>query len=108
MKKILFILFSIFVLNSCAVFYGPNTEKLTQQLELGMSKQRVIEIMGTNYFVESAMQVPEGKLEILHFRSTEYPNYLLYFLNGDLTEFHRYIPPTPMHQDVRIVKEESK
>lgn len=80
-------------------------EKRVQQLELGMTKQEVVNIMGKDYFVESVSQKPEGKLEILHFRSTYYVPYLVYFTDGRLTEYHRYIPPTPINQEIRVVKE---
>lgn len=80
-------------------------EQRAQQLELGMSKQDAINIMGNDYYIESSFQAPEGNVLILHFRSTYYSEYLLYFLNNELTEFHKYIPPRP---DVHILKEEKK
>lgn len=108
MKKILFILFilfTVFIYTSCATVYGPNMDKLSQQLELGMSRQEAISIMGKDFFVESAHQEREGKMEVLHFKSLYYSEYLLYFLNGELVEFHRYIKPVPMQQEIRVVKE---
>lgn len=105
MKKIIYILFLCLVITSCAVVYGPNLDQLTQSLELGMSKQDAINIMGKDYFIESALQVPEGDVEVLHFRSSYYNEFILYFLNNTLTEFHRYIPP---QQNVHVIKEEKK
>ncbi|WP_029904569.1 DUF3192 domain-containing protein [Prevotella sp. 10(H)] len=107
MGKYAFILSISLLFASCAAVYGPNLEKEVQRLDLGMTKQETINIMGKNYFVESVSQVEEGKLEVLFFRSTYYPSYLLYFIDGNLSEFHRYIPPTPYQQDVRIIKEKS-
>ena len=107
MKKIFFILVTLLIFGSCTVFYGVDYGKLTQQLELGMSKEEAIGIMGKDFFIESALQTFDGKMEVLHFRAAYYSDYLLYFLDGNLTEFHRYIPPTPVQQDVRIIKEES-
>lgn len=99
MKRIIVVLFVILLFVSCMV---SNTSKLTQQLELGMAKSQVIDIMGKDYFVESLQQTDEGKMEILHFYSTYYPAYLLYFLNDKLVEFHRYVPPVYQPQNVPI------
>lgn len=107
MKKITFILFTMLIVTSCGTMYGPNMEKLTQHLELGMTKLQALDLMGNDYFVESMRQTDEGKMEVLHFRSSYYHNYLLYFLNDKLVEFHRYIPPTPMQQGIRITNDES-
>jgi len=104
MKKLLFILFASIIFASCATFYGPNLNELSKRLELGMSRQESVSIMGKDYFIESSSQTPDGKVEILHFRSAYYQEYLLYFLNDELVEFHRYIPP---QQDIRVIKEEN-
>ena len=103
MKKIIPLLIILLVLSSCASFSGM--EKRVKQLELGMSKQDALNIMGKNYFIESASQTPQGKLEVLHFRSSTSRDYLLYFTNDRLSEFHLYVSPV---QDIRIIKEESE
>ena len=100
MKNIIFALLAVLLFNSCASILGPNTLESSRQLVLGMNKQEAIAIMGKDYFVEAASQIPEGKLEILHFRSYYHSDYLLYFINDNLSEFHRYIPPTPLIQHV--------
>lgn len=108
MKKAMFIILcsiTLFSFTSCAVLLGVDLKEKIQLLELGQSKQEVIQLLGTDYYVESAGYTPEGKLEVLHFRSY-YDDYLLYFLEGELTEFHRYIPP--INSEIKVVKEEKK
>lgn len=107
MSKIVFILlfvFSVVSLTSCSIIYGVDLDKQAQKLELGMSRQEAVEILGNDFYVESASQLPEGKLEVLHFKSLYYNDYLLYFIDGYLTEFHRYIIPTV--PEVKVVRED--
>lgn len=108
MKRIIVIalatLLTIVSFSSCSTLYGVDLGKRVQLLELGMNKQEVVDILGKDYYIEAASQVPEGRLEVLHFHSLYYSDYLLYFLNGELDEFHRYIaPPTP---EMKVVKED--
>lgn len=104
-KRILIIFAAVALLSSCAALVGVDLKQQVQLLELGQQKQEVIQLLGTNFYVESAGYTPEGKLEVLHYRSY-YDDYLLYFLNGELTEFHRYIPP--VSTEVKVVKEDKK
>lgn len=105
MKKIIFTFIISLIFTSCATLLGPDYAQLTKQLELGMSQRQTTDILGNNYFIESAIETPDGKMEVLHFRYGNGPDYVLCFLDGRLTEFHRYIPPC---QDVRVIKEEKK
>ncbi len=98
MKKIISFLLVVVWCSSCASLFSV-PEKQVQLLELGMTKQQVVKIMGQGYVVESVVSVPEGTLEVLHFDfyNTTTISYLMYFLNNKLTEFHRYIPAPPTH-----------
>lgn len=90
--------------SSCSVLNLVDLDKKTKSLELGMTRQEAVSILGTSYIIESAAQLPEGKLEVLLFHSEYSNDYLLYFLDGELTEYHRYIvPSTP---EVRVVRED--
>lgn len=110
MRKILVILLSVFLLNSCASQGGLNRMEKLEKLELGMSKKEVLAIMGDKYIVDSVSETPEGKMEVLSFNATyHYPEYLLYFLDGRLKEYHRVVPLPPVPtQDVRVVKDNTK
>lgn len=92
MKNLIMVLSVTILFTSCATM--GDTAKLTQQLELGMTKTQVVAIMGKNYYIESLQETDEGRSEVLHFHSTYSVDYLMYFLNDKLVEFHRYIPPT--------------
>lgn len=106
MKKAIFIFCAaLAIFSSCVSLFGVDLREKVQLVELGQSKQDIIQILGTEYSIESAGYTPEGKLEVLHFRSV-YDDYLLYFLDGQLTEFHRYIPP--VCPEVKVLKEDKK
>lgn len=93
MKKSLFAIIIIFFMTSCASLSIPGLNKLLEQVELGSTKQEVINILGNNYVIDAVSEIEEGKLEIILFRTNYSYNYLFYFINDHLTEFHRYIPP---------------
>lgn len=94
------------ILTSCAVIYGgPNMDDRAKKLVLGMTKEDAVRIMGNNYFIEFSSQTPEEQIEVLHFRSISYNEYLLHFVNGELIEFHKYAAPTPIQNNVRVIKE---
>lgn len=78
-----------------------------KKLELGISKQEAIKIMGNNYFIEFLSQNANKQVEVLHFRSIYYNEYLLHFIDGRLFEFHKYIPPSSTQRDVHVIKEGS-
>lgn len=106
MKKILVILFALSLFGACSSTHVSLVNRI-KQLELGMSKKEALAIMGDRYRVESAMEVPEGSLEILLFENPWDSDYTLYFLNGYLREYHRIVPPpTPPKQEVHVVTDE--
>ena len=106
MKKIVFVCTLIVILSSCKALVGTNYEKLTKKVDLGMTKQEVIKILGKDYYIESLSETYEGKLEVLTFYDVSIDNqrFTFYFLNDTLKEFHKYIPPYPPH-DIRVIKE---
>ncbi|WP_160111134.1 hypothetical protein [Dysgonomonas sp. Marseille-P4361] len=93
MKQNLFAIIIIFLTASCASLSTPRLGKLIEQVELGSTKQEVINILGNNYVIDAVSEIEEGKLEVLLFTSSYSYDYLFYFVNNHLTEFHRYIPP---------------
>lgn len=105
MKNILFYVLFILIMSSCTTLMGVDYWKRTKELDLGMTKQEVIVIMGKDYMIESLSETDEGKMEVLHFyNGGGGPTYILYLLNNNLVEFHKYISPCPP-QEVRVVKE---
>ena len=72
-KLLLLLLITIFFLQGCAYMANQRRAKLTQ-LEIGMTKQKVIDIMGQPHKTE-AYQQPNGKnLEyLIYITRYEYP-----------------------------------
>lgn len=95
MRNLLIIFTICTICSSCAVFYGDNynSSKKAQQLQIGMTKQEAINVMGNKYIIESTSQEEDGLLEIIKYYSRSDVPYLLHFLNGKLVLFNRYYPP---------------
>ncbi|MDU1904806.1 MAG: hypothetical protein E6772_08485 [Dysgonomonas sp.] len=104
MKKIFTLLLSVVILTSCASAFGiADLGSRVKKLELGMSKREALGILGNTYDVQVASRTGDGDLEILKFTSMTSYNYLVHFLDGRLVEWHKDIPPQPIH----VVKEVS-
>ena len=94
MKKIkifvaLAILICSFSLSSCGTM-GLGTK--LKKIEIGMNKEEVTNILGTNYDVVAARETPDGALEVLryvNFTVDGYIPYIVNFLNGRLVEWYR-------------------
>lgn len=99
MKNIIFcsILF-ILVLASCG---STKLESGLQKIEIGMTKEQVISILGKSYIIMGAGSSPDGNLETWSYSDPnvmEDPNkrIIVNFLDGRLDEWHReYLPPKP-------------
>lgn len=92
-KKIFFILFtSVSILSCSSLKVGSNMKKI----ELGMSKQEVVSILGTDYQTAGASTTRDGNFETLRFvDSLNGGWYLLTFQDGRLVEWFRdAVPPT--------------
>lgn len=95
MKKfkicILFV-FLILVLDSCASFQVVNmTSSNMNQLELGMSKEEVTQILGRDYTIAEKRLEDNNEIEVLSYKnfyeSNEY--YLFVFKNHKLEKWYR-------------------
>ena len=91
MKKILLFLSAVLLLSACATVV--NLDNRAKSLHLGMSKSQAVRVLGDSYDIELSSRTPDGALEVLHFYSSYSNDYILHFLNGELVEFHKYIPP---------------
>lgn len=107
MKNVLLAFVFCFTLSSCAVFFGDNynNTKKIQQLQLGMSKDEAIRVMGNKYIIESSSIEEDGTLEVIKYDAQTDVPYLLHFLNGELVVFNRYYPPYVPEQKVVIKNE---
>lgn len=68
-------------------------------VQLGMTKQTAVSILGTGYKVMTMAQTEQGNLEVLRYQKMEMVNaayieveYYLHFLDGRLVELNRVEP----------------
>lgn len=93
---------AVVMLTCCTLFYSCGTtmnmgSKL-KKIEIGMTKQEVINILGNTYDVVAARDTPDGTLEILRYTGMTidgYYPYLVNFLDGKLVEWfmESAVPP---------------
>lgn len=76
MKYLVYILFT-FLFISCST---PSLTNKTKRLELGISKKKVISIMGKDYRFVSSSKTKDGDLEIISYGSTSENTYYHFFL----------------------------
>ncbi len=83
-------LLTAFILTGCAAY---KIESKMQQIELGMSKKKVVSILGKNYNIVGARITPEGAIESISYLSTNLGNedsyYILSFKDGKLVEWFK-------------------
>lgn len=93
-KKIICAIVTICLLTACSTikdsFYMG---KKIKEIELGMSKEKVISILGKNYSPLGAVDTPNGKLETIRYThpisQTYSVYYVLNFRDSVLEEWHQ-------------------
>lgn len=94
-KHLLFLLLFIAVtFASCGTL---NTSARAKKLEIGMTKQEVIKVMGQGFRIVSASKLPEGTMEVLRYESSIDYDYMIHLLNGKLVEWYEE-RPRPQHR----------
>lgn len=99
MKKTKVFIFSAFVillLTSCAAFkLTPMTSSVMNKLELGMSKEQVTTILGTDYTIAEKRIEDGNKIEVLSYRDVTYSGefYMFVFKNDSLEKWYRILQP---------------
>ncbi|SBW07077.1 hypothetical protein [uncultured Dysgonomonas sp.] len=90
-KKLLIITLLIVTLVSCGSMKDAMySEKNVRKVELGMTKEKVISIMGKSYTSAGAIQTPEGSVEIIRWDSVDdLEKYEFHFVDKILKEWHR-------------------
>jgi hypothetical protein len=101
--------FAALMLSSCAslldafapTFSGSNMSKL----ELGMTKNEVIKIMGRDFTITEKRMENGSEVEVFSYtNATKIPEFYLFrFNNGKLEEMYRELPPRP---ETIIIKQE--
>lgn len=90
-KKLLIIALLFTTLMSCSSMKDVfNSEQNVRKVELGMTKEKVISIMGKSYTSAGAIQTPEGNVEIIRWDSVEdAEKFEFHFVDKILKEWHR-------------------
>lgn len=83
MKKLLFILFASFILASC----GPVYNTALKQVQLGMSKQQVVSLMGDNYMTTNSDYSTNVQHEVIEYQDRYKFHWLFEFSNGRLVKW---------------------
>lgn len=92
-KKTILSLLLVGLLSSCASTLGiVGLGSKMKKLELGMTKQETLGILGNAYDIIAASQTPDGKLEIYRFAGMNTYSYTVYFLENKLIEWHEGEP----------------
>lgn len=100
MKKLIYLLLIAFTMTACGAL---KIEGKMKNVELGMTKQKVISILGNNYEAAGARQTHDGNIEMIRYwsitmDSTTQEYYVLSFRNGSLVEwFKEKVPVNPSH-----------
>ncbi|MFC4677087.1 hypothetical protein [Dysgonomonas termitidis] len=90
-KKLLITTLLVIALVSCgSVKDAMYSEKNVRKVELGMTKEEVISIMGKSYTSAGAIRSPEGSVEIIRWDSAyDFEKYEFHFVDKILKEWHR-------------------
>lgn len=109
MKTLFFTLAISIIFSACnSLYINTNNEKNVQNLQIGMTKDEAIEVMGKNYSIESVSQEQDGVLEIWKYDSIYSSPYLLHFLDGKLIFLNRFYPPVIPQQNITISHDEKQ
>lgn len=107
-RKTVYSLLLIGLLSSCASAFGVvGLGSKMKKLELGMTKEETLNVLGNSYDVIATSQTPEGKLEIFRFYGMNTFSYSTYFLDGKLVEWHEGEPRTDSRERI-IIKETNR
>ncbi len=90
MKQFLAIALTGILFTSCASFQNVmSADSNMKKIDVGMTKERVISIMGKNYEPLGA----KGNELTLGYKTADNSTYVLYFVDGILDEWNKEMPP---------------
>lgn len=107
-KKLFYTLIISLVLTACG---ATKLESNVKQIELGQTKQQVVNILGNKHEIVGATATPDGSLETWIFTDPNFlsqvqikdtKRYILNFLDGRLVEWHsevKSVPPAKRSHD---------
>jgi Tfp pilus assembly protein PilF len=96
-KSKIFILFAfVLILSSCSAFQAAiMTSSKMNKLELGMSKEQVTKILGSDYTIAEKRIEDSNRIEVLSYRSYYKDDefYMFVFKNDKLEKWYRELVP---------------
>ncbi|EEC96727.1 hypothetical protein PRABACTJOHN_01858 [Parabacteroides johnsonii DSM 18315] len=106
MKKIkwMYVLLATFLLTSCGTLMQPyQMDSKMKDIELGMTKKKVISILGKDFESAGARMTSEGSIETISYKTASMTEntegyYLLSFKDGKLVEWFKEKYPVHNHQ----------
>ena len=106
MKKIkwMYVLLATFLLTSCGTLMQPyQMHSKMKDIELGMTKKKVISILGKDFESAGARMTSEGSIETISYKTASMTEntegyYLLSFKDGKLVEWFKEKYPVHNHQ----------
>ena len=101
MVKGIYVLLTMFLLIECATVMNPyKMDNRMHKIELGMTKQKVISILGKDFESDGARITPDGPIESISYKTVtmtiaDYSEgyYILSFKNGILVEWFKEKTP---------------
>ncbi|WP_139262110.1 hypothetical protein [Dysgonomonas macrotermitis] len=95
MKKCLFFVFLIIALTGCSSYSEMlSADSNMKKVELDMTKEQVIAIMGSNYQRVGSFRLEDSTyVEMLGFKRNYNETYVMRFENGILTEWNKEVIP---------------
>ena len=102
MVKGIYVLLTMFLLMGCATVMNPyKMDNRMHKIELGMTKQKVISILGKDFESAGARITPDGPIESISYKTVtmtiaDYSEgyYILSFKNGILVEWFKEKKPS--------------
>lgn len=89
MKNNIYVHLCVLMLSVVSCSTNKTLVDRTKKLELGMSKKKVISVMGNDYKIISATKTKDGDLEVLLYSAPNEINpYTFYLLNGELEKWY--------------------
>ena len=106
MKKMkwLYVLLATFLLTSCGTLMQPyQMDSKMKDIELGMTKKKVISILGKDFESAGARMTSEGSIETISYKTASMTEntegyYLLSFKDGKLVEWFKEKYPVHNHR----------
>jgi hypothetical protein len=97
MKLILATFLLVLIFSACSpMLLSKLNSKTMSQIQLGMTKQELSEILGNKYTISEKRMESNSEVEVLSYRNYPYTDefYQFVFINGNLKEWYKEVIPS--------------